>query len=60
MPYVEAEQEGSHQVRLLIRSDELIDLREAWRQRRGDWAATTERVRFMPRRANTAASTASG
>ena len=48
MPYVEAELDRRHPVRLLIRSDEPADLREAWRQLRGAWAATTERVRSMP------------
>jgi hypothetical protein len=35
-------------VRLLIRSDQPADLREAWRQLREDWATTVERVRSMP------------
>ena len=48
MQYVEAELDRRHPVRLLIRSDEPADLREAWRQLRGDWAATAERVRSMP------------
>jgi hypothetical protein len=48
MPYVEAELDRRHPVRLLIRSDEPADLREAWRQLRDDWATTTERVRSMP------------
>jgi hypothetical protein len=48
MPYVEAELDRRHPVRLLIRSDEPDDLREAWRQLRDDWAATVERVRSMP------------
>src|SRR4029453_6399787 len=48
MPYVEAELDRRHPVRLLIRSDEPADLREAWRQLRHDWATTTERVRSMP------------
>ena len=47
MPYVEAELDRRHPVRLLIRSDEPADLREAWRQLRDDWATTTERVRSM-------------
>lgn len=46
--YVEAELDRRHPVRLLIRSDHPDDLREAWRQLREDWAATTERVRSMP------------
>src|SRR3954464_10619738 len=48
MPYVEAELDRRHPVRLLIRSDEPADLREAWRQLRDDWAATADRVRSMP------------
>lgn len=48
MPYVEAELDRRHPVRLLIRSDEPADLREAWRQLREDWATTVERVRSMP------------
>src|SRR4029453_16925004 len=48
MPYVEAELDRRHPVRLLIRSDQPRDLREAWRQLRDDWATTTERVRSMP------------
>ena len=32
MPYVEAELDRRHPVRLLIRSDEPVDLRQAWRQ----------------------------
>ena len=48
MAYVEAELDRRHPVRLLIRSDEPADLRDAWRQLRDDWAATTERVRSMP------------
>ena len=48
MAYVEAELDRRHPVRLLMRSDEPSDLREAWRQLRADWAATAERVRSMP------------
>jgi hypothetical protein len=48
MPYVEAELDRRHPVRLLIRSDEPSDLREAWRQLQADWATTVERVRSMP------------
>ncbi|HET8767438.1 MAG TPA: DinB family protein, partial [Pedococcus sp.] len=48
MPYVEAELDRRHQVRLLLRSDRPADLREAWRQLQDDWAATVERVRSMP------------
>jgi hypothetical protein len=48
MPYVEAELDRRHPVRLLMRSDEPADLRAAWRQLRDDWAVTAERVRSMP------------
>ena len=48
MPYVEAELDRRHPVRLLIRSDQPDDLREAWRQLRDEWVTTTERVRSMP------------
>jgi hypothetical protein len=48
MSYVEAELDRRHPVRLLMRSDQPEDLREAWRQLRDDWATTTERVRSMP------------
>lgn len=48
MPYVEAELDRRHPVRLLIRSDKPADLRDAWQQLRDDWAMTGERVRSMP------------
>jgi len=48
MPYVEAELDRRHPVRLLIRSEEPGDLRKAWRQLGDDWATTVERVRSMP------------
>lgn len=48
MPYVEAELDRRHPVRVLIRSHEPADLREGWRQLRADWAATVARVRSMP------------
>ena len=60
MRYVEAELDRRHPVRLLIRSDEPADLREAWRQLRDDWATTVERVRSMPEGSEHQASTASG
>src|SRR5690348_8317454 len=47
MSYVEEELDRRHPVRLLIRSDEPADLREAWRQLRQAWAATAERVGSM-------------
>ncbi|MFC8501976.1 DinB family protein [Pedococcus sp. NPDC057267] len=48
MPYVEAELDRRHPVRVLIRSDEPDDLREAWRQLQAGWARTAARVRAMP------------
>jgi hypothetical protein len=48
MPYVEAELDRRHPVRLLMRSDDPADLRKAWWQLQDDWATTTERVRAMP------------
>lgn len=48
MPYVEAELDRRHPVRLLMRSDRPDDLREAWRQLRDDWDTTAQRVRSMP------------
>jgi hypothetical protein len=46
--YVEAELDRRHPVRMLIRSDDPSDLREAWRQLRADWAATVARMRETP------------
>jgi len=48
MPYVEAELDRRHPVRVLIRSDEPGDLRKAWRQLGDDWLTTIERVRSLP------------
>ena len=48
MPYVEAELDRRHPVRLLLRSDEPADLREGWRQLRDGWATTVGRVRSLP------------
>ena len=48
MPYVEAELDRRHPVRLLIRSDEPGDLRRAWRQLQDDWTMTVERVPSLP------------
>jgi hypothetical protein len=48
MPYVEAELDRRHPVRLLIRSDDPAVLRRGWRQLRDDWAVTVQRVRSMP------------
>lgn len=46
--YVEAELDRRHPVRVLIRSEEPRDLREASRELRAAWAATTERIRRRP------------
>ncbi|MFL6108157.1 MAG: DinB family protein [Marmoricola sp.] len=48
MPYVEDELDRRHPVRLLIRSEDPDDLREAWRQLRRAWAGTAERVLSLP------------
>lgn len=48
MGFVEAELDKRHPVRLLIRSDEPVDLREGWRQLQADWAATVARLRAAP------------
>lgn len=46
--YVESELDRRHPVRLLIRSGDPADLREAHRQLQANWAKTVERVRQMP------------
>ena len=46
--YVEGELDRRHPVRLLIRSGDPADLREAHRQLQANWATTVERVRQMP------------
>jgi DinB superfamily/Pentapeptide repeats (8 copies) len=46
--YVEAELDRRHPVRLLIRSADPADLREAQRQLRADWTTTVARLRDMP------------
>ncbi|MFB7740971.1 pentapeptide repeat-containing protein [Streptomyces sp. NPDC056132] len=46
--YVEAELDRRHPVRVLIRSEDLADLREASRQLHSAWAATIERIRRTP------------
>ena len=48
MEYVESELDRRHPVRRLIRSDDLADVRRAWRQLRNDWAATVARMRESP------------
>src|SRR6478736_4957867 len=56
MPYVEAELDRRHPVRVLIRSDDPDDLREAHRQLVAAWGETAEHLRATPglehRRAN--------
>src|SRR3979409_6812 len=47
-PACEPELDRRHPVRLLMRSEEPGDLREAWRQLRAAWAATAERGRARP------------
>jgi hypothetical protein len=46
--YVEAELDRRHPVRVLIRSDDPDDLREAWRRLRAGWAETVARMRRTP------------
>ena len=46
--YVETELDRRHPVRLLIRSDQPADLRDAWRQLSADWATTISRMRQTP------------
>lgn len=46
--YVEAELDRRHPVRVLLRSDDPADLREAARQLHAGWAATIERLRRTP------------
>ena len=46
--YVEAELDRRDPVRLLIRSADPADLRQAFRQLRASWAATLGRLRAMP------------
>ena len=46
--YVETELDRRHPVRLLIRSEEPADLREAWRQLDAEWTATIARMRRTP------------
>ncbi|SFO91462.1 DinB superfamily protein [Amycolatopsis rubida] len=46
--YVEAELDRRHPVRVLIRSADLADLREAARRLRAGWTATIERIRRAP------------
>ncbi|WP_151084355.1 DinB family protein [Nocardioides cynanchi] len=46
--YVEQELDRRHPVRLLIRSDDPADLREACRRVRAGWATTVQRLDAMP------------
>ncbi|MGP4052588.1 DinB family protein [Streptomyces sp. 2A115] len=46
--YVEAELDRRHPVRMLIRSQDPADLREASRQLHAGWTATIERIRHTP------------
>ena len=46
--YVEAELDRRHPVRVLVRSEDLADLREAARQLHAGWDATIERIRRAP------------
>jgi hypothetical protein len=46
--YVEAELDRRHPVRVLLRSEDLADLREAARRLHAGWAATIERIRRTP------------
>ncbi|QGG40749.1 DinB family protein [Aeromicrobium yanjiei] len=46
--YVEAELDRRHPVRLLLRSDDVADLRRGWQQLGTDWAATVARMRQSP------------
>ena len=46
--YVESELDRRYPVRLLIRSDETVDLRDAWQQLNADWATTIVRLRQSP------------
>jgi hypothetical protein len=46
--YVEAQLDQRHPVRLLIRSDDPVDLRQAHHQLRADWAATIARLEDLP------------
>ncbi|MGA8246048.1 MAG: DinB family protein [Nocardioides sp.] len=46
--YVEAELDRRHPVRVLLRSDDVAELRAGWRRLRADWAATVERLRRTP------------
>lgn len=46
--YVNAELDRRYPVRLLIRSDDPADLRDAWRQLDADWATTMALIRQTP------------
>lgn len=46
--YVNTELDRRYPVRLLIRSEEPVDLHDAWRQLNADWATTIARMRKTP------------
>ncbi len=46
--YVEAELDRRHPVRVLLRSDDPLELREGWATLRRDWSTTYERLGAMP------------
>jgi hypothetical protein len=48
MAYVEAELDRRHPIRLMLRSTDPAELRDAARELRAGWAATIERVRSLP------------
>jgi hypothetical protein len=48
MGFVEAELDRRFPVRAMIRADDPVVLRDAWRQLCTDWAATVERARSLP------------
>jgi hypothetical protein len=46
--YVEAELDRRHPVRVVIRSDDPVELAEGWQLLRADWTATIKRMRATP------------
>ena len=48
MPYVEAELDRRHPVRVLLRSDDPVELRNGWTRLQADWSATVDRLRASP------------
>jgi hypothetical protein len=51
VPLVQAELDRRHPERVLMRSPEPEDLRQAWAAIAADWAATTERIAALPEQA---------